>query len=952
MAAVPDETVEALLTLADDATRTTYVDTRPELVQAALVEQLVEAARQHLSIDRRRSLALAAAAETIATRVGDDRLLARSVRARANALWASRANVAAVEHHQRALRAFEAAGDQAEIARTLSASIQPLIFLGRYDEAMRAAERARDLFATLGDELRLARLDVHVGNIFHRQDRFDEALACYQRGRDRLRELGDVDGIVSALHNEAVTLTSLVRFPEALARYAAARELAVEHAMPLAVVQTDYNIAWLHFLRGEYTRAIDLLFANAEASRRYDDRYHSALCQLDLSEIYLELGLNSDAHEMAEQAHAMFLALGMGYEAAKALANTAIASGREGSVARALDLFEQARTLFVREENHVWPSLIDLYRALLLFQEGRIADARPLCEAALRFFAESVLVTKAALCRLLQARIDLQRGELESAQRACEIAVQQVAALETPALRYEAHLVQGQVYAAAGDRGRAVSAFETARRELEILRGGLRADELKIAFVRNKLELYERLIAIRLEDEDPRRFEEAFSYVEQAKCRSLLDLVARPVHTLADVAEDEGDSAIASRIRELRQELNGYYHLLEVEQLGPTQQSTERSPQLEGEVRAREKELTRLLRQVPPSPAERIELATSTPLTLEEIREVLPANALLLEYFQVGSRLVLWLVSRDRVQVVPMGLARQVEHGVRRLQFQLGKFRVASSYVRTFESLLLESTQVHLQELHAQLLGPVWNEIRGMHLIVVPHNFLNYIPFHALFDGHEYVIDACTVSYAPSASVYALADRQPAASDGGSLVMAVPDERAPLIEAEAREVAAVLPEPALFVGAEATVGVLRSLGASSRIVHIASHGYFRHDNPMFSAIRLGDSYLNVYDLYRLRLPAALVTLSGCATGQTLAAAGDEILGISRGLLCAGARSLLLSLWDVHDARTTEFMTLFYRALLVDDIADALRAAMREAKEHHPHPYYWAPFALSGKFRAA
>jgi CHAT domain-containing protein len=198
--------------------------------------------------------------------------------------------------------------------------------------------------------------------------------------------------------------------------------------------------------------------------------------------------------------------------------------------------------------------------------------------------------------------------------------------------------------------------------------------------------------------------------------------------------------------------------------------------------------------------------------------------------------------------------------------------------------------------------------------------------------------------------VFALADGRPATSAGRSLVLAVPDERAPLIEAEAREVAAALEPATLRVGADATLHALRSLGSSSRVVHIASHGYFRQDNPMFSAIRLGDGYLNVYDLYRLRLPAALVTLSGCATGQNVAAAGDEIIGISRGLLCAGACSLLLSLWDVHDEGTTAFMTGFYRALATTDTASAVRTAMLETKAHHPHPYYWAPFALVGKFR--
>ena len=104
------------------------------------------------------------------------------------------------------------------------------------------------------------------------------------------------------------------------------------------------------------------------------------------------------------------------------------------------------------------------------------------------------------------------------------------------------------------------------------------------------------------------------------------------------------------------------------------------------------------------------------------------------------------------------------------------------------------------------------------------------------------------------------------------------------------------------------------LGSTSRIIHIATHGYFREDNPLFSGIRLGDSYLTLYDLYSLRLPAELVTVSGCGTGLNVVTAGDELGGLIRGLFSAGARSLLVTLWDVHDRSTAEFVKSFYRNL--------------------------------------
>ena len=118
---------------------------------------------------------------------------------------------------------------------------------------------------------------------------------------------------------------------------------------------------------------------------------------------------------------------------------------------------------------------------------------------------------------------------------------------------------------------------------------------------------------------------------------------------------------------------------------------------------------------------------------------------------------------------------------------------------------------------------------------------------------------------------------------------------------------------------------------------------------MFSGIRLGDGYLNLYDLYQMRLSARLVTLSGCATGMNFVSGGDELLGLQRGLFCAGATSLLLSLWDVHDRSTSELMQAFYRSYQeTNDMARSLQSAMKQVRQANPHPYYWAPFVLVGK----
>src|SRR4029079_14326823 len=186
-------------------------------------------------------------------------------------------------------------------------------------------------------------------------------------------------------------------------------------------------------------------------------------------------------------------------------------------------------------------------------------------------------------------------------------------------------------------------------------------------------------------------------------------------------------------------------------------------------------------------------------------------------------------------------------------------------------------------------------------------------------------------------------------ANGSSLVLGVPDANTPFIRDELHSVAARLRDAELYFGDEATVEVLRAKSDGRRVVHIAAHGFFRPDNPMFSGIRLGAStYLTLYDLYNLKLPAELVVLSACVSGVSVVAAGDELLGLARGLFRAGAASLLLTLWEGPDQSTAEFMTAFHGKLGAARRAVAVREAMLEVRARHTHPVHWAPFVLMGK----
>jgi CHAT domain-containing protein len=942
------ELMPELTQLENDADRQEFLSRNPMLVRAEVVQELAPLVVKKIRLDVREALRLAEGAVLIAQTLGEQESVALALRAKANALFACRENRAAVGLHDEAYQIYSSRERWKEAAITLNSSIQPLILLGEYERAFAASMRAREIFTRLGEGKRLANLENNVGNIFHRQDQLDEALAHYERAYKTLAEYGEWEDSAVALQNMAMCLIGLNDFSRSLDCYQKARELCVKYNMPRLRDQADYNIAYLYYFRGEYSRAIEMLLATKRACEESGDEYRLALCDLDLSEIYLELNLSEEAREIAREGFLRFEKLGIAYDAAKALANEAIACGQQGRVAEAIERFEKARGMFACEQNAVWSSLLDLYQGVLLFHQGQYSEAQQLGRAAAQFFDQSVLPGKAMLARLLLTRIALQIGDLDQAEREAEVASEKMSVVQTPELIYQTHFFLGEIASGRGDRSAACAEYQEARKALETLRTHLHREELKISFVKNRLQVYEALVDLHMDSQGAEvSANEALACMEAAKSRSMTAMI---FHTGRSLPFGEtGQTTEVLRIRDLRQELNWYYHRIELEQLSPEGMSRQCIDELQRKARERENELLRTLRELPANERENVSLEEPSQFSVANLQAALPMDTALIEYYSAGDRLVVAVVTRETIEITTVAAVSQVTRLLQLLRFQISKFSMGTAHTQRFEHALLRATLGHLEALYAELMRPLRPRLREQRLVVVPHGPLHFLPFHALRNGDEYIGDSYAVSYAPSAAVFALCQQKAAAEKKASLVLGIPDDRAPEIVTEAQSVAALLPEANLYLGKQATAKILLERGPETALLHIATHGIYRRDNPMFSGIRLGDGYLNLYDLYQLRLNAKLVTLSGCATGMNFVAAGDELLGLQRGLFYAGATTLLLSLWDVHDRSTAELMQEFYRSYIQNgDAAISLRSAMRFLRRENPHPYFWAPFVLVGK----
>jgi CHAT domain-containing protein len=136
------------------------------------------------------------------------------------------------------------------------------------------------------------------------------------------------------------------------------------------------------------------------------------------------------------------------------------------------------------------------------------------------------------------------------------------------------------------------------------------------------------------------------------------------------------------------------------------------------------------------------------------------------------------------------------------------------------------------------------------------------------------------------------------------------------------------------------------------VLHFATHSELREDKPLASALLLSAEAedagrLDVRDILKLDLQARLVVLSACETGLGALSRGDELVGLQRAFLYAGARAVVTTLWKVDDRSTFDLMSVFYLELAKHGAADALRVAQRNIMARYPHPYWWAAFGLAG-----
>ncbi len=882
---------------------------------AADVMALCEEARLAMRTDLVRAGELAETALAAARKLGDRAARAEALRMKGHVAYSVGQYRKAMAAYRPAVRLLEQLGQTVDAGRTRSSALQSLIYLGRYEEALAWAVEARRVFAACGDGLRLARLDSNEANILHRQDRHDEALAQYQRAAEGLRQYGDLDSLAITVRNLAVCHAARYELKEALACYEEAARLYRERNLKLLAAEVGDNIAQLHHLRGDYIVALETYRASNVDGRA--NTFHAAVARLDQSELLCELNLFSEAADLAEAAIDRFQRLGVHYERGKALLTLAAAVFRLGESHRALRLLRDAEKLFRREANPGWLAVAGLYRATMLLDLGDPAGARLAAESVLerlegaQHMAALLLLTRIAIReeRLVEARAYLEWAETAS-QKAATLPV-----------RYQVAMVAAEFREAREEPAAAWAHYQRAHEILEVLRGQFGGDGLRISFLEDKSGCYEALAGMALRGAVDCPLEQAFLYIQQAKSRSLADGMLQ---------EDSAEEPEETRAR--RGALSWCYRELERAD----------TPSLRARIEGLERQLTAEW-------ALRYGYGGRAGISVAQVQACLAPGESLVEYFAAKGWLYAFVLTRNSLCAKRVAPWADVEHTCHLLRFQISRGLWAGEHPggRTW----LAATEHHLRQLYRLLVEPLEAELTGGHWTFAPHGVLHQVPFPALLSAEGHLIERRTISYAPSALVHQLCQHRPLGGGAGVALFSVPDAQAPEIASEARELAGILDPAEVFAEEAASLQNWTQAMGRRRVVHLATHGLFRQDNPLFSSVRLHDGRFCLYDLSSMRVEADLVTLSGCATGMLETTGAGEVMGLARGLLTAGARAAHLSLWDVNDGSTACYMAHFYRSLRAGStVAAAGRTAMLATRERSPHPYYWSAFFLTGQVR--
>jgi CHAT domain-containing protein/predicted negative regulator of RcsB-dependent stress response len=868
----------------------------------------------------------------------------------------------AIEKYKEALPLFEAAGDTYRHALTfLSIGISYArlnefrVALDQFENAGQRARAFGDRRLEAATETFLGGMEDILGNVQHALDHYNRALNLLQESPNRSTE-------ANALNNIGKIYSDMSDWQKALEHYQKA--LPVHRALgnQRSEGRALQNIGVALQMLGEPQRALNFFQDALAIDRSLNEKNLVAEVQTLVGSAYYDAGDIQKAFENYNQALALERELGNRGLEGDTLDRLGTAYASQGDLTKALDCYLSALELrrATKDRRREGISLNNL---------GRIYNQLNQPAKAIENYNQALVILR------------------------------DIGDLNNVALALQGSARSQQLL---GDLGTARKLIEESLSLIETVRARSANQQLRASYLASRENAYEFYIELLMQLHADA---ESLEASERGRARSLLELL-NEAHV--DIRQGVGADLIAKE-RALVQQLNAKAQ--RQIQLKAQKGSAQEIATLDKEIGGLEDEYRQTQAAIRQSSPQYAALSQPQPLSLKEIQQQLDRDTVLLEYSLGDDRSYLWLVTSDSLKTFELPKRVEIETKARRVYESLTSRALVKPVEMHEEHLrrIALSDQQLLAEssgLSEMVIAPVASLLGNKRLVIVADGALQYVPFAALPSTktlEPLIVDHEIVTL-PSASAFviqrrSLANRPPApkgiamiadpvfsSSDvrlrknakqeqtaAARSIEHVADNstkftiaRLKFTREEADQILAISPSAgnlkALDFNANRATATSVEL-SKYRFVHFATHGYLDSDRPDLSAVVLSlvdangnpqDGFLRTHDIYNLNLPAELVVLSACQTGLGKQIRGEGLVGLTRGFMYAGARRVLVSLWNVNDKATALLMQHFYRHMLKDNQSPAasLRAAQVEMSKlkQWQSPYYWAAFTLQGEWR--
>jgi hypothetical protein len=792
---------------------------------------------------------------------------------------------------QSAVRIADKAGLAGHAAQARMSRAFILLSLGRLQAALRDADAA---VASMQGVDR-ARALAQQGLILQRAGELDRALTVYGVALPALRRHGDRLWEARLRSNRAILHAFQGHHGRARSDIMQAADLHAALQKTRALARSKLNLGVIEGMHGDIPAALAAIDRAADEYRK--SGWPMAAPLMEKAEVLLSAGLATEAltvvsaavSELSQGRKAADLA-----EARLLLARAQLAAGFPGPASESA---AAARRGFTRQQRPGWGAVARYVEAHAAWAAGD--QSMTLLRSARKAAAEldSVSWPTASLdLRLLAARIATGLGHLEMARTELRAAARARNSAQL-ARRARAWHALALLRVQAGDRRGAYAAVSAGLTAAERVRLLLGATELRVMVASHVSELAALGVSLAITD---RAADRVLWSAERHRAASLR---IRPVFPPAD----ESLAALRAQLRATAGEA-------ERAQLAgrPSQALNRRQHALEDQLRQR----LRHYRGVPEAPGESAVPGKSAGGLVRTLADLL-GDAILLEYVECAGILHAVVVpgnpapggsapasstsgqtvrpARRKPSLHALGPVEPLLAELESLRFAWRRLLTGHGSAASLDAAATLAAHA-ARQLDQALLAPLAALLGDRPLVVVPPGPLQSLPWPML--------PGCAgrpVTVAPSAASWLAA--RPGANDahlGSPRVVLVAGPGLPEAVAEVGSLAALYPGAQVLAGTNATVAAtLRALDGAD-IAHIAAHGRFRADNPMFSSVMLADGPLTVYDLERLRVAPNTIMLAACDTGLASTHPGDEMTGMATALLAVGARSVIAPLLPLPD----------------------------------------------------